>query len=74
MRPVEEALATLSGIKEIEATARPDEAQFTVLFNWDRDAETAAFEVRTKLDSIRSSFPPRPTASGCSRSAPRTSR
>ena len=57
VRPVEEALATLSGIEEIEATARPDEAQFTVLFNWDRDAEKAAFEVRTKLDSIRSELP-----------------
>ena len=57
VRPVEEALATLSGIEEIQATARPDEAQFTVLFNWDRDAEKAAFEVRTKLDSIRSELP-----------------
>jgi HAE1 family hydrophobic/amphiphilic exporter-1 len=58
VRPVEEALATLSGIEEIEATARPDEAQFTVRFNWDRDAEKAAFEVRTKLDSIRAELPP----------------
>jgi len=57
VRPVEEALATLSGIEEIQATARPDEAQFTILFNWDRDAEKAAFEVRTKLDSIRSELP-----------------
>ena len=57
VRPVEEALATLSGIEEIQATARPDEAQFTVLFNWDRDTEKAAFEVRTKLDSIRSELP-----------------
>ena len=32
-------------------------AQFTVRFNWDRDAEKAAFEVRTKLDSIRSELP-----------------
>src|SRR5262245_3576021 len=58
VRPVEEAVATLSVIAEIRATARPDEAQFTVLFNWDRDAEKAAFEVRTKLDSIRAELPP----------------
>ncbi|MCM2312118.1 MAG: efflux RND transporter permease subunit, partial [Steroidobacteraceae bacterium] len=57
VRPVEEALATLSGIEEIRATAGSDQAQFTVLFNWDRDAETAAFEVRTKIDSIRSQLP-----------------
>jgi HAE1 family hydrophobic/amphiphilic exporter-1 len=57
VRPVEEALATLSGIEEIKATARPDEASFDVQFSWDRDAETAAFEVRTKLDSIRNELP-----------------
>ena len=57
VRPVEEALATLSGVEEIRATAGPDQAQFTVLFSWDRDPETAAFEVRTKIDSIRSQLP-----------------
>jgi hydrophobic/amphiphilic exporter-1 (mainly G- bacteria), HAE1 family len=57
VRPVEEALATLSGIEEIRATAEADQAQFTVLFSWDRDPETAAFEVRAKIDSIRSQLP-----------------
>ena len=57
VRPVEEALATLSGIERIEASARPDEATFDLQFNWDRDAEAAAFEVRTKLDSIRPQLP-----------------
>ena len=57
VRPVEEALATLSGIEEIRATAGSDEAEFTVLFSWDRDPETAAFEVRTKIDSIRPQLP-----------------
>jgi HAE1 family hydrophobic/amphiphilic exporter-1 len=57
VRPVEEALSTLSGIEEIRATAGSDEARFIVLFDWDRDPETAAFEVRTKIDSIRSELP-----------------
>jgi len=57
VRPVEEALATLSGIEEIRATAESDQAQFTILFSWDRDPETAAFEVRTKIDSIRPQLP-----------------
>jgi HAE1 family hydrophobic/amphiphilic exporter-1 len=57
VRPVEEALATLSGIEEIRATAEADQAQFTVLFGWDQDPETAAFEVRTKIDSIRPQLP-----------------
>jgi HAE1 family hydrophobic/amphiphilic exporter-1 len=57
VRPVEEALATLSGIEEIRATAQSDLAQFTILFSWDRDPEAAAFEVRTKIDSIRPQLP-----------------
>ncbi|MBP9592507.1 MAG: efflux RND transporter permease subunit [Steroidobacteraceae bacterium] len=57
VRPVEEALATLSGIVEIRAFARADEASFDVLFDWDRDPEAAAFDVRTKLDSIRPTLP-----------------
>ncbi len=57
VRPVEEALATLSGVQEIRATAQSDQATFTVLFDWDRDADAAAFDVRTKLDSIRPQLP-----------------
>ncbi|MCX7054177.1 MAG: efflux RND transporter permease subunit [Proteobacteria bacterium] len=57
VRPIEEALATLSGIKEIQASAQSDQATFTVLFDWDRDVDAAAFEVRTKLDSIRPQLP-----------------
>jgi len=47
----------MSGIEEIRATAAADQAEFTVLFDWDRDPETAAFDVRTKIDSIRSELP-----------------
>ena len=57
VKPVEEALATLSGIEEIEASASSDQAQFQIGFNWDRDADAAAFDVRTKLDSIRPQLP-----------------
>ena len=57
VRPVEEALATLSGIEEIRANAQSDQAQFNIQFNWDRDADAAAFDVRTKLDSIRPQLP-----------------
>jgi HAE1 family hydrophobic/amphiphilic exporter-1 len=57
VRPIEEALATLSGIEEIRASAQSDQATFTVLFDWERDPDAAAFDVRTKLDSIRPQLP-----------------
>jgi HAE1 family hydrophobic/amphiphilic exporter-1 len=57
VRPVEEALATLSGIEEIKASAQSDQAQFDIKFSWDRDINAAEFDVRTKLDSIRPNLP-----------------
>lgn len=57
IKPVEEALSTLSGIEQIEATASSDQAQIQIGFNWDRDVDAASFDVRTKLDSIRPQLP-----------------
>lgn len=56
-RPVEEALATLSGIKELRSTSTENGASFEVGFGWGGDSDTTAFEVRTKLDSIRHNLP-----------------
>ena len=36
-RPAEEAIATLSGIKEIRSTSSETGAQLIVLFEWERD-------------------------------------
>jgi HAE1 family hydrophobic/amphiphilic exporter-1 len=57
-RPAEEAIATLSGIKELRSTSTETGAELIVLFDWDRDPAAVAFEVRTKLESIRHLFPP----------------
>jgi HAE1 family hydrophobic/amphiphilic exporter-1 len=56
-RPVEEALSTLAGIEEIRSRSEADQAQISIGFDWDRDLDAAAFEVRTKLDSIRPDLP-----------------
>jgi HAE1 family hydrophobic/amphiphilic exporter-1 len=56
-RPVEEALSTLSGIKELSSTSRENEAEFQVQFDWGTDIEAVSFEVRTKLDSVRGQLP-----------------
>jgi HAE1 family hydrophobic/amphiphilic exporter-1 len=56
-RPIEEALATLPGIEEIRSTSSDQDAQFRIRFAWGTDLNAAAFEVRTKLDSVRPQLP-----------------
>src|SRR5688572_30977266 len=56
-RPVEDALATLAGIEQIESTSNENEATFEIQFGWGTDVDAASFEVRTKLDSIRAQLP-----------------
>jgi HAE1 family hydrophobic/amphiphilic exporter-1 len=57
-RPVEEALATLSGIQEIRSTSSEDQAQIEIQFDWGTDFDAVGFQVRTKLDAIRNQLPP----------------
>src|SRR5262245_3408987 len=56
-RPVEEALSTLAGIEELRSRSEAEQATFMIGFDWGRDIDAAAFDVRTKLDSIRSELP-----------------
>jgi hydrophobic/amphiphilic exporter-1 (mainly G- bacteria), HAE1 family len=56
-RPVEDALATLPGIEEIRSTSSDQDARFEIRFAWGTDINTAAFEVRAKLDSVRAQLP-----------------
>ncbi|MEX1994310.1 MAG: efflux RND transporter permease subunit [Steroidobacteraceae bacterium] len=57
-RPAEEAIATLSGIKEMRSTSSESGSEMIVFFEWGRDPAAVGFEVRTKLESIRHEFPP----------------
>ena len=56
-RPIEDALATLPGIEEIRSTSSDQDARFEIRFAWGTDINTAGFEVRTKLDSVRAQLP-----------------
>ena len=56
-RPVEEALSTLAGIEELRSRSEAEQATFQIQFDWGRDIDAAAFDVRTKLDAIRSELP-----------------
>ena len=58
LRPAEEALATLSGVKSMQGTARADGASLMVLFSdWERDVQIAASEARERIDAIRGDLP-----------------
>ena len=57
-RPAEEALATLSGIKEMDSTSGPEGAGIKLLFSdWSRNIGITASEVHDRLDAIRPELP-----------------
>jgi HAE1 family hydrophobic/amphiphilic exporter-1 len=57
-RPVEEALSTLPGIKEMNSTSRAEGASVFIQFkDWDRDIQITASEARDRIDAIRSDLP-----------------
>jgi hydrophobic/amphiphilic exporter-1 (mainly G- bacteria), HAE1 family len=56
-RPIEEALATLSGVERMQSTSRQNNAQIFLQFGWDQDAATRGIEARAKVDAIRHQLP-----------------
>jgi HAE1 family hydrophobic/amphiphilic exporter-1 len=58
LRPVEDSLATMSGIKAMESSARSDGAGIFITFtDWERDSAIAASEARERIDAIRGELP-----------------
>src|SRR5690606_31185980 len=58
LRPVEEALATMSGIKSMKSRANAEGGQVQVEFSdWDRDSAIAASEARERIDAVRDELP-----------------
>ena len=57
-RPVEETLATLPGIKEMNSTSRADGAEIQIQFtDFDRDVAISANEARSRIDALRKDLP-----------------
>lgn len=56
-RPIEEALATLSGIRRIESRSFDNRAEVMVEFNWDENIKAKSIEAREKVDAIRHLLP-----------------
>jgi HAE1 family hydrophobic/amphiphilic exporter-1 len=56
-RPVEEAIATIPGLKRMNSSSRADQAQFFLQFDWGTEVAIKASEVRSKIDAIRAELP-----------------
>ena len=57
-RPAEEALATLSGIKDMNSSSGPDGASIQMRFtDWNRNIGITASEAHDRIDAIRSDLP-----------------
>jgi HAE1 family hydrophobic/amphiphilic exporter-1 len=56
-RPVEEVLATLSGIKRLESTSTANGSNLEVVFDWGADVAVKAVEARERVEAIRDQLP-----------------
>ena len=56
-RPLEEVLATMSGIQEMNSQSRPNEANVFLEFEWGTDITIKSITAREKLDGIREQLP-----------------
>ncbi len=56
-RPVEEALATLTGVQEMRSDSREDGVGLWVQFGWSQDTTIKGVEARDKIEALRPSLP-----------------
>lgn len=56
-RPLEEALATMSGIKRLRSRSTEDSAEVVMQFAWDENIKAKSIEAREKVDAIRHLLP-----------------
>ena len=58
LRPVEETLSTMPGIKRMDTSANANGAQLFIQFtDWERDVAIAASDARERIDAIRDELP-----------------
>ena len=56
-RPVEEALATLSGVERMQSTSSENMSQVFLQFEWDQSMGSKGIEARAKVDGCRNVRP-----------------
>jgi len=57
VKPIEEVLSTLSGVKTLNATASADQAEFFLEFDWGESLDIVRMQVGEKIDQVRSELP-----------------
>jgi len=56
-RPLEEALATLSGVERMFSSSSESQSQIFLQFDWDQNMGAKGIEARSKVDGIRDQLP-----------------
>ena len=56
-KPIEEILATISGVERMSSTSAADYGQVSMEFSWGTDTGAARAEIREKLDQVRADLP-----------------
>jgi HAE1 family hydrophobic/amphiphilic exporter-1 len=56
-KPIEEVLATISGIERMSSTSGADFGQVAVFFDWNTDISIVRAEIREKIDQVRADLP-----------------
>ena len=57
VKPVEELLATLPGVKTLNATASADRAEFFLEFDWGYELDIVRMQVSEKIDQVKADLP-----------------
>src|SRR5690554_5296937 len=57
VRPLEEALATVSGIKEMRSYSRENDALVVLFFDWEEEIGSRSIEIREQVESVRHTLP-----------------
>ena len=57
IRPIEEALATISGVKQLSSNAGENEGGINIQFTQDVDIDLKAIEIKEKIESVRNQLP-----------------
>jgi len=58
VKPVEEALSTLSGVRKLRSTATADSAEFNLEFTWGQNLDIVRMQVSEKMEQVKPSLPP----------------